>query len=63
MSSEQTCPHCGEPIESTDDVELVEDVQEVTVEGTKINPYRDRKQDLFLCKGCKRPYGVVRRKP
>lgn len=58
MADELTCSNCGKEIESADNLEQHE-VPEVDVdEEGGIHLYENN--DLFLCKGCKKPLGVGR---
>ncbi len=58
MSDTVSCPDCGTEIESADDLEQ-EDVPEIeTHDDGSITLFENN--DLFLCKGCKKPLGMSR---
>lgn len=58
MSQGESCPECGEAIESSADLET-ETVPEIEVEDDgSFDLYGNT--DLYLCKGCKKPMGVGR---
>ena len=59
MTDTVTCSDCGTDAESTDDVEVVEDIDEIEV-GDDDSFDLFGKRDLFLCKECRNPLGVSR---
>lgn len=58
MADTLTCDDCGHEAESTDDLETTEVPQVEADEGGAFNVYENN--DLYLCKGCKKPLGVDR---
>ena len=60
MSTEITCPDCGETAESIDDLERSGTVAEMdeAEDGGPIELYENH--DLSLCSGCRKPLGISR---
>ena len=61
MSDTIECPECEASIDSTDDLETEGEVAEIEPEDDgSFQLYENH--DLFLCKNCKNPLGVSRKK-
>ncbi|MEF8826991.1 MAG: hypothetical protein V5A27_11745 [Halapricum sp.] len=60
MGDTLTCPECGNEIESMEHLETAHEVTEVEPqEDGSFNLFE--KNDLFLCKNCRKPLGVGKR--
>lgn len=56
MADEMSCPDCDHGIESVDDL-VREEIPEIEVDADGSFDLFG-KNDLFLCKGCRKPMGV-----